>query len=184
MYDIATEKQSPPLSLIFPQPLPMLENRAFQRCFRWWRGAGRKREGKRIFQKCCDVATVEYSPPPFLLPFWIFPFSYKTYLPLEWFWGLDVDVFPFLFLFFLGKGWEWWRIIYNLPSEKISFAWTAGVVRHWNLFYTKANTFILRHRKIRPCIRRCGSYFCPPDYPFPRINTGFLGTYCKRITME
>ena len=52
------------------------------------------------------------------------------------------------------------------------------VVGHWNLFYTKANTSSPRHRKIRPCIRRCGSYFCPTDYPFPRINTGFLGTYC------
>ena len=52
------------------------------------------------------------------------------------------------------------------------------VVGHRNLFYTKANTSSPRHRKIRPCIEGCGSYFCPPDYPFPRINTGFLGTYC------
>ena len=102
----------------------MLENRAFQRCFGWWRGAGRKREGKRISERCCDFATVEYSPHPFSLPSRFFPFSYKSYLPLEWFWGLVIADFSFLFLFFLGNGWEGRRINYNLPSEKTSFAWT------------------------------------------------------------
>ena len=48
------------------------------------------------------------------------------------------------------------------------------VVGHRNLFYTRAKVFILRHRKIRPCIVRCGVLFLSNDYPFPRINTGFL----------
>ena len=48
------------------------------------------------------------------------------------------------------------------------------VVGHWNLFYTGAKIIILRHRKIRPCIAGCGVLFLSNDYPFPRINTGFL----------
>ena len=36
----------------------------------------------------------------------------------------------------------------------------------------------LRHRKLRPCIGRCGVLFLSNDYPFPCINTGFVGTFC------
>ena len=37
---------------------------------------------------------------------------------------------------------------------------------------------LLRHRKIRPCIEGCGVLFLSDDYPYPCINTGFVGTFC------
>ena len=52
------------------------------------------------------------------------------------------------------------------------------VVGHGNLFYKEANTSSPRHRKIRPCIEGCGVLFLSNDYPYPCINTGFVGTFC------
>lgn len=57
--------------------------------------------------------------------------------------------------------------IFELCSLRSVYSWAIikmqgqgyHVVGHGNLFYTRAKVFILRHRKIRPCIAGCGVLF-------------------------
>ena len=112
------------LNLLFPLSLPNHSQYLKTGHFRWWRRAGKKREGRGVFRDVCDIAPLEMVNPLFLFPSHTFPL-------LNWYvrlWGWErrwkEDAFPFFFLFFLVKVREGKRINYNLPTEKTSSAWT------------------------------------------------------------